>query len=168
MLSLHNCFHFLILISIRSVQSCSLCHFQAFLLQFSLKLFACGIILIPYQILLPGWLILPGYFRSCYLYQITLTWADFMHFALTSPDEVTIFLWESYPAFPLTVYSFVSQGKDYLFPSPANFRTAVPCAMFLPQLQGSPCISASVQPLAVFICLKPHWHRAWPFEYWES
>lgn len=64
---------FLILFSIRSVQSYLIMSLSDFLLQFSLKLFVCGIILMPYQILLPTGLVCWIISNPATYIQITLT-----------------------------------------------------------------------------------------------
>jgi len=70
---------FLILSSIRSVQSYLIVSLPNFLLQYSLRLFVCGFMLITVSDLIFSWFSVLKYFRSSYLYQITLILADSMY-----------------------------------------------------------------------------------------
>jgi hypothetical protein len=84
-------------------------------------------------------------------------------FVLITSNLIFTSLQKSDSAFPLTVFSFVCPGKNYLFPFPATFRFAWPCVMFSPYHLGTSCISALVQPLAVSSALCCTDHRAWPY-----
>jgi len=130
--------------------------FTDFLLQFSLRFFACGSVSPAVSDLMSGWLSYTGVFQILSLIPDYSDMSWLYVLALITSDKTFTSLQKSYPAFPLTVFSFACPEKGYLFPFPETFRFAAPCALFLPMHQGSPRISASAQPSAVSFCLVLH------------
>jgi hypothetical protein len=158
---------FLTLFSIRVVQDYLILSLSDFLLRFSPRLFVCGFILMPYQILFPCGLV-------CRVISDPVTYAGLLRHRLTiciypvhfgNDSSIST---EYHTRYSVTVSSFSCPGKAVYFLPRRPFVSPDPVSVFTAVLRVLPCISASAQPSIVFFYFVLHWHGAWPLKSIEN